>query len=110
MNAPPLLPAARQPERLPPKDRVHLSRTRLALAFLIAGLSDGLFKWLGELLPPVEWALDLATALLLFAALGWRWVFLPGLVMEAIPGLSLFPSWVLVVAVGAAQNRSGRSG
>ena len=33
--------------------------------------------------------------------LGWQWILLPGLIMEAIPGLNLFPFWVLVVGAVA---------
>jgi hypothetical protein len=29
--------------------------------------------------------------------LGRRWALLPGLIAEAIPGLAVFPWWVLVV-------------
>jgi hypothetical protein len=48
--------------------------------------------------PPVQWMVDLVTALLLFGLLGWRWALLPGLVAEAIPGVAVFPVWLLVVA------------
>jgi hypothetical protein len=33
----------------------------------------------------------------LFVILGRRWALLPGLVVEAIPGMGVFPVWVLVV-------------
>ena len=59
-------------------------------------MSDVLSIWL-EFVPPVQWALDVATALLLFLILGRQWLILPGLVAEAIPGLALMPAWVLVV-------------
>ena len=29
--------------------------------------------------------------------LGWHWMLLPGLVMEAIPGVDILPFWLLVV-------------
>ena len=51
--------------------------------------------------PPVEWVVDFSTALLLFMVLGWRWLLLPGLIMEAIPGVGVVPVWVLVVAAVA---------
>ncbi len=41
---------------------------------------------------------DLLTAALLFIVLGWRWLILPGLIMEAIPGFGVFPFWLVVVA------------
>jgi hypothetical protein len=37
------------------------------------------------------------TALLLFLALGRQWLLLPGLALEAIPGLGVLPFWLLVV-------------
>jgi hypothetical protein len=72
------------------------SRKRVALAFLVAAVSDLFSFWL-EMLPPVQWAIDLGTAALLFLILGRRWAILPGLVAEAIPGLAMLPWWVLVV-------------
>lgn len=72
------------------------SRKRHAIAFLVAALSDFLSFWT-VLAPPIEWLIDLATALLLFLVLGRRWAILPGLVAEAIPGMGVFPVWILVV-------------
>jgi hypothetical protein len=48
-------------------------------------------------LPPIGWVADLATALLLFLVLGRQWLLLPGLALEAIPGLGILPFWLLVV-------------
>ena len=72
------------------------SRKRQAVAFLIAAVSDFLSFWM-VLAPPMQWVIDLATALLLFLVLGRRWAILPGLIAEAIPGMGVFPVWVLVV-------------
>ena len=83
-----------------PLFRSHFSRRRLALAFALAALADGLSVFL-TLTPPVQWAIDLVTAILLFMVLGWQWILLPGLIMEAIPGLYVFPFWVLVVGAVA---------
>ena len=80
--------------------RPRFSRRRLALAFIMAALADGLSAFL-TLTPPVQWAIDLVTAILLFMVLGWQWILLPGLIMEAIPGLYAFPLWVLVVGAVA---------
>ena len=41
---------------------------------------------------------DIATVLLLFMVLGRQWLLLPGLALEAIPGLGVLPFWLLVVA------------
>ncbi len=78
-----------------------ISRPRLVLAFVIAGLADALSIVL-VLATPVQWVVDLATAVSLFLVLGRNWILLPGLVMEAIPGLYVFPFWVLVVVAIAA--------
>jgi hypothetical protein len=72
------------------------SRAKMATAFGVAAVSDALSIWL-TFAPPIQWTLDLATAAVLFLIFGRRWVLLPGLVMEAIPGLGVFPWWVLVV-------------
>ena len=74
----------------------RFSRVRFALAFGVAAVSDFFSIW-AEFAPPVQWAIDLATAGLLFLILGRRWALLPGLVVEAIPGMGVFPVWILVV-------------
>jgi hypothetical protein len=72
------------------------SRTKIALAFAVAAVSDFFSIWI-DFLVPVQWAVDGVTALLLFLILGRRWALLPGLIAEAIPGVGVFPVWVLVV-------------
>jgi hypothetical protein len=76
----------------PPQEegRGGLSRTRVTLAFLVAAASD-LASYGTGFMPPVQWAVDLVTALLLFIILGWQWALLPGFVAEAIPGVAVFP-------------------
>jgi hypothetical protein len=49
----------------------------------------------------VQWVADVVTALVLFVVLGRQWILLPGLIMEAIPGLYVLPFWVLVVGAVA---------
>ena len=77
----------------PPK---RPSRTRLAIAFAVAAVSDILSFWT-VIAVPAQWALDVGTAVVLFLILGRRWALLPGLVAEAIPGMGVFPVWILVV-------------
>jgi hypothetical protein len=72
------------------------TRVRFALAFGVAAMSD-FASMMTEFAPPIQWAIDLATAGLLFLILGRRWALLPGLLVEAIPGMGVFPVWVLVV-------------
>jgi hypothetical protein len=45
--------------------RAGLSKTRLAMAFLVAATSDVVSFWT-EFVPPVQWTVDVVTALLLF--------------------------------------------
>jgi hypothetical protein len=102
------IPHGEEPQ---PLRRLGFSRRRLALAFIVAALADGLSVFL-TLTPPVQWAADLTTAILLFMVLGWQRILLPGLIMEAIPGLYIFPFWVLVVGAvamwGTAQPKRNR--
>jgi hypothetical protein len=73
------------------------SRARVILAFAAAAISD--FLAFGTVIaPPVQWILDVVTAFILFLVLGRRWAILPGLIAEAIPGMGIFPVWILVVA------------
>jgi hypothetical protein len=75
---------------------LKFSALRIALAVLIAGVSDVIGAF-ANLAPPIGWAVDIVTAALLFVVLGWQWLLLPGLVLEAIPGLGVLPFWLLVV-------------
>jgi len=83
---------SRPDETRPPLGR----RERLRAAFGVAVVSDLLSVWL-EFLPPIQWALDIATALLLFLILGRQWLLLPALIAEATPGLAVVAAWALVV-------------
>jgi hypothetical protein len=80
----------------PSSKTLKFSKKRLALAFAIAGISD-VFGAFATLAPPIVWVVDLGTALLLFMVLGRQWLLLPGLALEAIPGLGVLPFWLLVV-------------
>ena len=76
---------------------LKFSVLRLALAFVVAGISDVIGAF-ANLAPPIGWAVDVVTAALLFVVLGcWQWLLLPGLVLEAIPGIGVVPFWLLVV-------------
>lgn len=58
------------------------------------------------LIPPVQWGVDIATAIMLFIVLGFRWGLLGALIVEAIPAIQLFPAWTLVVlALAATDNQ-----
>ena len=72
------------------------SKKQLVLAVVIAGISD-LIGAFTTVAPPIGWAVDIVTAVLLFVVLGWQWLLLPGLALEAIPGVGVVPFWLLVV-------------
>jgi len=80
---------------------LKFSVSRLAVAFVIAGVSDVIGAF-ASLAPPIVWAIDVVTAALLFGVLGWQWLLLPGLVLEAIPGVGVLPFWLLVAGAIAA--------
>jgi hypothetical protein len=75
---------------------LKFSGKRLATAFVIAGISDAVGAFATPV-PPLTWVVDVLTALLLFFVLGRQWLLLPGLALEAIPGLGVLPFWLLVV-------------
>jgi hypothetical protein len=64
-------PTATPPSAMTPQPAAvpGLSKTRLALAFLVAAASDAVSYGMAWV-PPVQWAIDLVTALLLFWLLG----------------------------------------
>lgn len=78
-----------------------LPKWKLVGAFALAAASDVLSVWI-VFLPPAQIALDMLTGLAIWAILGWKWYLLPGFVAEAIPGLAVFPTWLLVVGAYAA--------
>jgi hypothetical protein len=88
-----------RPEPVPstvlPKAKRHSWKT-LALALVVAGVSDAV-SFAISLFVPAQLAVDVVTAGLLFLILGRRLAILPGLIAEAIPGMGIFPVWILVV-------------
>jgi len=96
MTPPPAEPIKQPGAQTPSSNTLKFSKKQLALAFVIAGVSDAIGAFI-TLLPPIGWVADLATALLLFMVLGRQWLLLPGLALEAIPGLGVLPFWLLVV-------------
>ena len=97
-----MTPAGTEPSKQPTSAGTQVSKIlkfskqQLALAFAIAGISDAIGAFATPL-PPIVWIVDLVTALLLFMVLGRQWLLLPGLALEAIPGLGVLPFWLLVV-------------
>ena len=102
LTRPQMTPAGTEPSKQPTSAGTQVSKIlkfskqQLALAFAIAGISDAIGAFATPL-PPIVWIVDLVTALLLFMVLGRQWLLLPGLALEAIPGLGVLPFWLLVV-------------
>ena len=69
-----------------------------AVSFGLEFLSLGLAE-----IPQV--AVDLATAAVIFAMLGFRWGLAIPLGLEALPGFAAFPSWALAVGAYAALEK-----
>ena len=72
------------------------------LAWMVAILADSLqfavFPLFAEgALSPVDAVLDAVVAVTLVRLLGWHWAFLPTLMIEALPGADLFPTWTAAV-------------
>jgi hypothetical protein len=80
----------------PASKTLKFSKKSLIIAVLIAGISDVIGAFATPA-PPITWVVDIATAVLLFMVLGWQWLLLPGLALEAIPGVGVLPFWLLVV-------------
>src|SRR5262249_50072617 len=97
MTLPPTEPSKQATSSETPSSKtLKFSKKRLVPAFFIARISDAIGAFTTPL-PPIGWAVDLATVLLLFMVLGRQWLLLPGLALEAIPGLGVLPFWLLVV-------------
>ncbi len=72
------------------------------MAWLIAFAADALQLAVVPLfvegaLSPVDAVLDAGVAIMLVRLLGWHWAFLPTLMVEALPGADLFPTWTAAV-------------
>jgi hypothetical protein len=72
------------------------------LAWLVAIGADALQLLVTPLfaegaLSPVDAVLDALVAVVLVRLLGWHWAFLPTLMIEALPGADLFPTWTAAV-------------
>src|SRR5260370_35273966 len=72
------------------------SRARLAIALAVAAVSDFLAFWTA-IATPVQWALDLGTAFVLFLILEGRRALLPGLMADAILALRVLPRGIFVL-------------
>jgi hypothetical protein len=74
--------------------RQAVSALRIGLAMLVAVGADTVLAPIGEIIAIVA---DIAVAVVLALILGWSWPLAAALVLECIPGVGMFPSWVLAV-------------
>jgi hypothetical protein len=80
---------------------------RWRAAMVLAVISDAISFGLA-FTGPFEVAADLITALALFAILGFRWPLFIPLVVEAIPGVAVFPTWVVAIGAMAAADAAAK--
>jgi hypothetical protein len=82
---------------------------RVKLAFAIAIIADLMefpviwlegfgWDWVVLLGRAIGVVLDACVAFILSKLLGFHWAFVPGFILEVIPTLDIFPSWVACVA------------
>ncbi len=89
-----------------------LSRRRKLLALFVAGLADlieiALFPlFLEGAASPFDLVLDLLTAAVLWAVAGFRWRYLLAFAAEALPLVSLFPTWTALVLTLPSEGGQG---
>lgn len=87
----------------------RLSRTRIALALLVALAADGLqIPTLAA--PPFTEIIDVIAALLTVWLLGFHVLLLPTFIVEFFPVVGMLPTWTgCVTAVIALRKRSERT-
>lgn len=74
---------------------------RFILSLIVAAIADGL-----EAMFPFAWIpIDLATVGFFFLLWGFRWEVAVVLIPELIPGVNVFPSWILLALYFGSQNR-----
>jgi hypothetical protein len=71
-----------------------IAKWRFVLAFCVALAADTLGIPCGEYFVVI---FDVVVALVLIVILGFNWMIIPALLIECVPGLGLFPSWVMAV-------------
>jgi hypothetical protein len=92
------------------RDFFHSMKTREErLAWLVAIGADALQLAVTPLfvegaLSPADAVLDAIVAVVLVRLLGWHWAFLPTLMIEALPGADLFPTWTAAVFFVTRQS------
>jgi hypothetical protein len=92
------------PHKLYNRFRLAWKSPKWRRALVIALISDAI-GFLVLLMPPVQWAVDAVTAIVLLIVLGFRWSLFMALAIEVIPAIELFPAWTLWVLAVAATDK-----
>lgn len=69
-----------------------------ALQLVLGASTLGASTWL------LDKPLDLLAMGLMWALLGWRWVFLPTFITERLPWVDLAPTWTLAVWIATRKT------
>jgi hypothetical protein len=77
--------------------KVWIART-IAVAVDIVQLAVAPFVMQG-ILSPLEDVLDVATAAIMIALLGWHVAFVPTLIVKSLPFADLAPTWTIAVLI-----------
>ena len=80
-------------------------RAALAAAMVSDLLSFGIEAVSLGLAEPVQIGVDLITAVVIVALVGFRWGLAVPLIVEAVPVAAAFPTWTLAVVAYAALDR-----
>jgi hypothetical protein len=78
---------------------------RFVLTIVVASIADVL----EAMFPPAWIPIDLATVAFFFLLWGFRWEVAAVLIPELIPGVNMFPSWILLALYLGNQNTREQS-
>jgi hypothetical protein len=95
---------------LPVFPKPTISRGQKNAALVVAGIVDliqmpGFFVFGWGAASVFQDALDIITAFLLVAICGFKWQFVAAFAAELVPGLTLFPTWTMVVLTLQTHDR-----
>jgi hypothetical protein len=78
-----------------------VTRKRKRAAMIVAGFIDfvQMFTWPITLMPVISAWGDVVAAVALVLICGFRWQFIVGFAIEAIPAVALCPTWLAVTAL-----------
>ncbi len=96
----------RPPEQVPSGPMIPHRRLALTIAIVADTLQWVAFPFfMPGIASPVNNALDIAVALVMFRLVGFHWAFLPAFVAELIPFMDLVPSWTAAVWLATRSKR-----